>query len=68
MREGRTVWIGYVDAHGVAGDRVLAPVSVGGGYVEGRDALDGELRRIQLHRITSIAPVDAGSEQPAGRD
>lgn len=68
VREGRTVWIGYVDAHGVAGDRVLAPVSVGGGYVEGRDALDGELRRIQLHRITSIAPVDAGAEQPAGRD
>ncbi|OLL74560.1 putative DNA-binding protein [Pseudonocardia sp. Ae168_Ps1] len=58
VREGRTVWIGYVDAHGVAGDRVLAPTSVGGGVVEGRDALDGELRRIQLHRITSIAPVE----------
>ena len=57
-RQGRTVWIGYVDAHGVAGDRVLAPTSVGGGVVEGRDAFDGELRRIQLHRITSIAPVD----------
>ncbi|MEQ3551869.1 helicase-associated domain-containing protein [Pseudonocardia nematodicida] len=57
VREQRTVWIGYVDAHGVAGDRVLAPTSVGGGVVEGRDALDGELRRIQLHRITSIAPV-----------
>ncbi|MEU6699318.1 helicase-associated domain-containing protein [Pseudonocardia sp. NPDC046786] len=58
VREGRTVWIGFVDSHGVAGDRVLAPTSVGGGVVEGRDALDGELRRIQLHRITSIAPVE----------
>ncbi|MEV1292302.1 helicase-associated domain-containing protein [Pseudonocardia sp. NPDC049635] len=58
VREGRTVWIGFVDGHGVAGDRVLAPTSVGGGVVEGRDALDGELRRIQLHRITSIAPVE----------
>lgn len=56
-RERRTVWIGYVDARGVAGDRVLAPTSIGGGIVEGRDALDGEVRRIQLHRITSIAPV-----------
>ncbi|MBP2365454.1 helicase-associated domain-containing protein [Pseudonocardia parietis] len=58
VREGRTIWIGYVDAHGVAGDRVLEPTSVGAGVVEGRDALDGELRRIQLHRITSIAPVE----------
>ncbi|MEJ8281035.1 helicase-associated domain-containing protein [Pseudonocardia spirodelae] len=64
VREGRTVWIGYVDAHGVAGDRVLAPVSVGGGFVEGRDALDGEIRRIQLHRITSIAPVEARTGGP----
>jgi hypothetical protein len=57
-RNRQSVWIGYVDAHGVAGERVLAPTSVGGGVVEGRDALDGELRRIQLHRITSIAVVD----------
>ncbi|MBC3194985.1 helicase-associated domain-containing protein [Pseudonocardia sp. C8] len=66
-REGRTVWIGYVDAHGVAGDRVLAPTSVGGGVVEGRDALDGELRRIQLHRITSIAPVEPGGATTGAR-
>ena len=57
-RNRQSVWIGYVDAHGVAGERVLAPTSVGGGVVEGRDALDGELRRIQLHRITSIAVVE----------
>ncbi len=57
-RNRQSVWIGYVDAHGVAGERVLAPTSIGGGVVEGRDALDGELRRIQLHRITSIAVVE----------
>ena len=28
--ERRTVWIGFVDRHGVRGERVLAPVSVGG--------------------------------------
>ncbi|ANY07131.1 helicase-associated domain-containing protein [Pseudonocardia sp. HH130630-07] len=59
VREGRTVWIGFVDAHGVAGDRVLAPTSVGGGVVEGRDIINGELRRIQLHRITAIAQVES---------
>lgn len=57
-RNRRHVWIGYVDAHGVAGERVLAPIAVGGGVVEGRDALDGEIRRLPLHRITSIAVVD----------
>jgi hypothetical protein len=57
---GRTVWIGYVDGHGVAGERVLEPVSVGGGVVEGRDSRDGELHRVPLHRITGIAEVGTG--------
>jgi hypothetical protein len=47
-----------VDGHGVAGERVLEPMSVGGGVVEGRDALDGGLHRVPLHRITSIAVVE----------
>jgi hypothetical protein len=55
---GRNVWIGFVDRHGVAGERVLEPVSVGGGVVEGRDALDGAVHRVPLHRITSIAMVE----------
>ncbi|RZT88700.1 XPB/Ssl2-like helicase family protein [Pseudonocardia sediminis] len=57
-RNRQNVWIGYVDAHGVAGERVLAPTTIGGGVVEGRDALDGEIRRVPLHRITSVAVVD----------
>jgi hypothetical protein len=55
---GRSVWIGFVDGHGVAGERVLAPLSVGGGVVEGRDSMDGGLHRVPLHRITSIAVVE----------
>lgn len=55
---GRNVWIGFVDGHGVAGERVLEPVSVGGGVVEGRDAVDGAVHRVPLHRITSIAMVE----------
>ena len=54
----RSVWIGFVDGHGVPGERVLEPVSVGGGVVEGRDAVDGAVHRVPLHRITSIARVD----------
>lgn len=54
----RSVWIGFVDGHGVAGERVLEPISVGAGVVEGRDIVDGALHRVPLHRITSIAVVE----------
>lgn len=54
----RSVWIGFVDGHGVAGERVLEPVSIGGGVVEGRDSVDGAVHRVPLHRITSIALVE----------
>jgi Helicase conserved C-terminal domain len=57
-RERRSVWIGFVDGHGVAAEQVLEPTSVGGGVVEGRDSVDGGLHRVPLHRITSIALVE----------
>jgi hypothetical protein len=60
-RERRSVWIGFVDGHGVAGEQVLEPTSVGGGVVEGRDSVDGGLHRVPLHRITSIALVEDAS-------
>jgi hypothetical protein len=57
-RERRSVWIGFVDGHGVAAEQVLEPTNVGGGVVEGRDSVDGGLHRVPLHRITSIALVE----------
>lgn len=54
----RSVWIGFVDGHGVAGEQVLEPTSVGGGVVEGRDSVHGGVHRVPLHRITSISLVD----------
>jgi len=54
-RSRRSVWIGYVDAQGVASQRVVDPVSVGAGVLEGFDSAAGELRRFALHRITSVA-------------
>jgi len=56
-----TVWLGFVDGHGVAAERVLRPVVVGGGVVEGLDAADGGRYRVPLHRITSIALVQDGA-------
>ncbi len=54
---GSSVWIGYVDSHGVASRRIVRPVSVGGGMLEGFDRSHGEIRRFPLHRITSAAVV-----------
>jgi Helicase conserved C-terminal domain len=50
---GSSVCIGYVDSHGVARRRIVRPVSVGGGVLEGFDRCADELRRFPLHRITS---------------
>ncbi|HEX2299602.1 MAG TPA: helicase-associated domain-containing protein, partial [Pseudonocardiaceae bacterium] len=56
---GTSVWIGYVDSHGVASRRIVRPVSVGGGVLEGFDRMGGdELRRFPLHRITSAVAAD----------
>lgn len=52
-REGREVWIGFVDSHGTATQRVVTPVRVGSGVLEGKDN-----ERYPLHRITSAALVD----------
>jgi Helicase conserved C-terminal domain len=56
-RQRRSVWIGYVDAYGVASRRIVEPVSVGGGVLEGYDHAHGSIRRFPLHRITSAAVV-----------
>ncbi|QGK68557.1 DNA-binding protein [Allosaccharopolyspora coralli] len=54
----RSVWLGFVDAHGGATQRVVAPVTVGGGILQGYDQGSGELGNFPLHRITSVAVVD----------
>lgn len=52
-REGRRVRLGFVDSHGTAHHRLITPVRVGGGLVEGTDH-----ERFPLHRITSAALVE----------
>lgn len=56
-RDGALVWIGYVGADGVAGQRVLAPVRVEGGFVTAFDHTAEEVRTYPLHRITGTAQI-----------
>lgn len=54
---GRQVWLDLVDSHGMARQRVLTPVRVGGGVLEGDDP-DGLRLRFPLHLITSVALIE----------
>lgn len=54
----RSVRIGYVDPQGVASERIVDPVSVGGGQLDAFDPADGAIRRFTLHRVTSVSLVD----------
>ncbi|WP_409462316.1 helicase-associated domain-containing protein [Amycolatopsis sp. GA6-003] len=51
--EQREVWIGFVDSRGTASQRVVRPLRVGGGVLEGANH-----ERYPLHRITSAALVE----------
>lgn len=64
VRDRHNVWVGYVDAHGTASQRFVAPMGVGGGVLEGLDQGSGEVRRFPLHRITSVEVV-ASTDRPA---
>ncbi|HVE73988.1 MAG TPA: helicase C-terminal domain-containing protein, partial [Mycobacteriales bacterium] len=57
-RDGRQVWLGYVDAQGRATSRVVAPHSVEGGWVAAYDHLRQQERTFAVHRITGIADVE----------
>jgi hypothetical protein len=54
----RMVFIGYVDAHGTASQRIVEPVRVGAGVLEGLDSTRSETHRFSLHRITSASLVE----------
>jgi hypothetical protein len=56
-REGRQVWLGYVDAQGHRSQRVIEPKLVERGYVVGYDHRRQEERTFSIHRITGVAEV-----------
>jgi hypothetical protein len=58
VREGAAVWLGYVDAQGSGSQRVVRPVSLVGGFLQGYDERRGENSTFAVHRITSVALVE----------
>lgn len=58
VRVRRSVSIGYVDAQGIATNRIVEPVKVGGGQLDAIDPATGAVRHFTLHRISSVALVD----------
>lgn len=54
-RNGDTVVIGYVDAAGVATQRIVTPVAVAGGQLVAFDSTSGQAREFAIHRITQVS-------------
>ncbi len=54
----RPVHIGYVDAQGVATQRIVEPLQVSGGQLDALDPVTGAVRHFTLHRIASVALVE----------
>lgn len=57
-RDGRQVWLGYVDQQGHSTSRVVEPRVVEGGYVQAYDHLRREDRTFSVHRITGVAEIE----------
>ena len=57
---GKDVLMGYVDAAGVATQRVVTPISVHGGHLMAFDPSQGRMREFAVHRVTSVAAADSG--------
>ncbi|OBK74969.1 helicase-associated domain-containing protein [Mycobacterium sp. 1274761.0] len=55
-----SVVIGYVDAAGVATQRVVAPISIRGGQLTAWDPATGRVRDFAIHRVTSVVSADPG--------
>jgi hypothetical protein len=58
-----TVVIGYVDAAGVATQRVVSPITVAGGQLVAFDSASGRAREFAIHRITSVMRADDDAER-----
>jgi hypothetical protein len=58
-REQDTLVIGYLDAAGVATQRVVSPITIKGGQLVAFDSASGRLRDFAIHRITSVVSATA---------
>ena len=55
------IWIGYADGNGRVERRVVQPLSVDGGRVTAFDHASEQVRTFSVHRVTGVAPAEAGS-------
>ena len=53
-KEQDTLVIGYLDAAGVATQRVVSPITIRGGQLVAFDSASARLRDFAIHRITSV--------------
>jgi predicted DNA-binding transcriptional regulator YafY len=58
MEANSTVWIGYVDNHGMTSERLVDPAGLDGGVLSAFDHRAGEVRTFAVHRISGVATVD----------
>ena len=63
VRAGHAVWLSFLDSHGIATERFVMPLRVGGGMLEGRDRGSDEVRRFPLHRITRVEVADGEGDE-----
>ena len=57
---GTDVMIGYIDAAGVATQRVVRPLAVRGGQLTAWDPTQGRPREFAVHRVTSVMSAESG--------
>jgi hypothetical protein len=53
-----SVVIGYIDAAGVATQRVVSPISVRGGQLMAFDPASGRVRDFAIHRVTTVLSAE----------
>ena len=58
IRGSQHVWVSIADSAGAAITYILAPLSLGGGFLRGHDVESGEFLSLALHRITSVNVLD----------
>ncbi len=61
IERGTTIWIGYVDHHGVTSERIVDPIRLEAGWLAAFDHRSGETRSFAVHRISGVADVEASA-------
>jgi len=63
--ERTPLWIGYLDNHGSASERVVDPIAVEGGYLTAYDHRLDRVHTFAVHRITGVAALDDAPPSPS---